>query len=58
MEEFRANVFVSLQKKIDLIFARECYNDIMESKIINSKRGIRQIKYLTITITRNNYDDA
>ncbi len=57
MEEFRANVLYPYQKD-GFDFARECYNDIMESKIINSKRGIEQIKYLTITITRNNYDDA
>ena len=37
---------------------RDCYNDIIEKKIIDGKQGIEQVKIFTITIKRLNYEDA
>lgn len=37
---------------------RDCYNDIIEKKIIDGKNGVEQVKFLTITIKRLNYNDA
>lgn len=38
--------------------ARSAYNDIIENKIINGKQGIHQVKYLTVTVNRSDYEDA
>lgn len=37
---------------------RDCYNDIIEKKIIDGKNGVEQVKFLTFTIKRLNYNDA
>lgn len=37
---------------------RDCYNDIIEKKILDGKNGIEQVKFFTVTIKRLNYEDA
>ena len=41
-----------------LDYKRDCYNDIMEKKIFDAKNGIEQVKFLTVTLKRLNYEDA
>jgi len=57
MTEFRENVLYH-HKNDKYDSARDCYNDIMETKLIESKGGVEQVKYLTVTVERNNYNDA
>lgn len=38
--------------------SRDCFNEIIEEKIINGKQGIEQVKFMTIPVQRNNYEDA
>lgn len=57
MVEFRENILYS--HKNDLFDdIRDSYNDIIENKIIVGKKGIEQVKFLTITIKRSTFDDA
>lgn len=37
---------------------RDCYNQIMEKKIVEGKQGIEQERYLTVSIIRKNYEEA
>ena len=37
---------------------RDCYNNIMEKKIMEGKQGIEQERYLTVSIIRKNYEEA
>ena len=37
---------------------RDCYNQIMERKIMEGKQGIEQERYLTVSIIRKNYEEA
>lgn len=37
---------------------RDAYNEIIESKIMEGKQGIRQEKFLTVTVERNDYEAA
>lgn len=55
--EFEENI---LYKHKNDVFddIRDSYNDIIENKIMIKKRGIEQVKFLTITIERSNFDDA
>lgn len=47
------------QHKQDLYdWLRDAYNDIIEGKIINGKQGIEQVKIMTITVARKEYEDA
>lgn len=57
MVEFK-NKILYQHKADEYNLQRDCYNDIITSKIVNSKKGIDQVKYLTITIQRSNYEDA
>ena len=38
--------------------SRNAYNDIIEGKILGGKKGIEQVKYVTVTVKRNNYEEA
>ena len=50
---------VLFQKKGDGNDAeRDCYNQIMERKIVEGKQGIEQERYLTVSIIRKNYEEA
>ena len=50
---------VLFQKKSDGNDAeRDCYNQIMEKKIVEGKQGIEQERYLTVSIIRKNYEEA
>lgn len=57
MVDFKNNILYQ-HKADDYNLQRDCYNDIITSKIINGKKGIEQVKFLTITIQRSNYEDA
>lgn len=57
MVEFK-NKILYQHKADEYNLQRDCYNDIITSKIVNGKKGIDQVKYLTITIQRSNYEDA
>lgn len=57
MVQFRENILYT--HKNDLFDdIRDSYNDIIENKIIVGKKGIEQVKFLTITVSRNTFDDA
>lgn len=55
--EFKENI---LYKHKDDVFddIRDSYNDIIENKIMVGKKGIEQVKFLTITVERNTFEDA
>lgn len=55
--EFEENI---LYKHKDDVFddIRDSYNDIIENKIMIGKKGIEQVKFLTITVERNTFEDA
>lgn len=57
MIEFR-NCILYQHKPDEYNMQRDCYNDIINSKIVDGKKGIEQVKFITITIQRNNYEDA
>ena len=57
MVEFK-NKILYQHKADEYNLQRDCYNDIISSKIVDGKKGIEQVKYLTITIQRNTYEDA
>lgn len=47
------------QKKYDQFdWLREAYNEIIESKILEGKKGIEQIKLVTISLRSNTYEDV
>lgn len=57
MVQFRENILYT--HKNDLFDdIRDSYNDIIENKIIVGKKGIEQVKFITITVSRNTFDDA
>ena len=57
MVQFRENILYT--HKDDLFDdIRDSYNDIIENKIVVGKKGIEQVKFLTITVERNTFDDA
>lgn len=37
---------------------RDCYNNIIENKIMDGRKGISQVKFLTLTVKRVTYEDA
>lgn len=57
MEEFRDKILYQ-HKGDGMDFQRDCYNDIMETKIVDGKNGIKQVKFITFTVKRTNYEDA
>lgn len=57
MVEFK-NKILYQHKADEYNLQRDCYNDIISGKIVDGKKGIEQVKYLTITIQRNTYEDA
>lgn len=57
MEEIREKILYQY-KQDDYDWLRSAYNDIIESKIVEGRKGIRQEKFLTITVQRQNYDAA
>lgn len=57
MDEFRKKILYQ-HKNDGFDYQRDCYNDIMERKILDGKNGIEQIKILTVTINRVYYEDA
>lgn len=57
MEVVRDKLFY--QKKGDNFdWLRDSYNNIIEDKIVNGRKSIEQIKVLTLSCTRTNYDEA
>ena len=56
---------IDLREKVLLAYCddgydhfRKIYNDIIEEKIREGRQGIEQERYLTITIERNNFEEA
>ena len=57
MKYLRENVL--FQKQDDQYDSfRKAYNEIIEEKINDGRQGIEQERYLTITIERNNFEEA
>ena len=57
MTEFHEKILY--QKKWDhLDEAREAFNEIIETKMLEGRHGIEQIKILTLSVKRNNYEEA
>ncbi len=57
MEEIREKILYRY-KNDEYDWLREAYNDIIESKIVEGRKGIRQEKFLTITVERKDYEAA
>ncbi len=57
MEEIRDKILYR-EKKDGYNWLREAYNDIIESRIVEGRQGIRQEKFLTITVNRKDYEAA
>lgn len=57
MQEVRKHVLLQ-QMNDGYDHFRNIYNDIIEEKIIEGRQGIEQERYLTITITRKNFEEA
>ncbi|MBE6035565.1 MAG: hypothetical protein E7222_12845 [Clostridiales bacterium] len=57
MDEFRKEVLFKM-KDDGHNEDREAFNDIIEGKVINGKQGIAQVKLLTISVQKNDYEDA
>lgn len=57
MEELR-NLILLSSKEDGFDPYRSVYNDIISEKLIEGRQGIEQEMYLTITITRKNFEDA
>lgn len=57
MKEIKEKIFYRYRSD-DYDWLREAYNDIMESKITEGRQGIRQEKFLTITVKRKDYEAA
>lgn len=57
MQEIREKIFYR-HKEDNYDWLRDAYNDIMESKITEGRQGIRQEKFLTITVKRRDYEAA
>lgn len=57
MVRFKNNILYQ-HKADNFNLQRDCYNDIITSKIMNERNGIEQVKYITITVKRNSYNDA
>lgn len=57
MTEFKEKILYQ-HKPDDYNLHRDCYNSIINSKIVDGCRGIEQVKYFTVTISRSNFYDA
>lgn len=57
MEEIRQKILYRY-KNDEYDWIREAYNDIIESKIVEGRKGIRQEKFFTITVERQDYEAA
>lgn len=57
MEEIRQKILYRY-KNDDYDWLRGAYNDIISSKITEGRQGIRQEKFLTITVKRKDYEAA
>lgn len=57
MEEIREKILYRYQKD-EYDWLRAAYNDIIESKIVDGKKGICQEKFVTITVERKDYEAA
>ena len=57
MDELRDKVLIA-EKNDGFNNYRRIYNDIIEEKIIEGRQGIEQERYLTITIERQNFEEA
>lgn len=57
MNEIREKILYQYRQD-DYDWLRTAYNDIIESKIVEGRKGIRQEKFLTITVQRKDYDAA
>lgn len=57
METLRKDILY--RKKYDAFDeSRSAYNDIIESKILNGRQGIEQIKIVTVSVVKQSYEDA
>lgn len=57
MEELRENIMLAY-KEDGYDDYRKTYNEIIEEKILEGRQGIVQERYLTLTITRKNFEEA
>lgn len=57
MREIREKILYQY-KKDEYDWLRESYNNIIEGKITEGRQGIRQEKFITITVRRNDYESA
>ena len=57
MGKVRENVFLK-EKGDGFDGCRKAYNEIMEQKVLEGRQGIEQERYLTVTVMRNNFEEA
>lgn len=57
MDEFRDEVLFKMRDD-DRDDDRRAFNEIIEGKVINGKQGIQQMKLLTISVKKTDYEDA
>lgn len=57
IKEMKENVFYT-KKEDDFNDWRDAINSNIEEKIFNGRQGVEQEKYLTISITKDSYEDA
>ncbi len=57
MMEFREKILYQMKKDV-LDSAREAFNEIIETKLLEGRHGIEQMKILTLSVQRNSYEDA
>lgn len=57
MKEIREKILYQY-KNDEYDWLRESYNNIIEGKITEGRQGIRQEKFITITVRRNDYESA
>lgn len=57
MRNFREEILFPMQED-GFDNYREIYNKIIEERILEGKQGIEQQRYLTVTVTRKNFEEA
>ena len=57
MKEFHENILYQ-KRGNDLDEARDAFNEIIDTKMLEGRHGIEQIKILTLSVKRNSYEEA
>ena len=58
MEKLREEILLDESKRDGFSSMRGSYNNVIEHNIVEGKQGIEQERYITISVERNNFEDA